>query len=32
LAGQVMWFYTFYRPSLTRSHEGLWLAVDLLDL
>jgi hypothetical protein len=24
--------YTFYRPNLTRLHEGLWLAVNLLDI
>jgi hypothetical protein len=32
LARQVMWSYTFYRPILTRFHQGLWQAVDLLDV
>jgi hypothetical protein len=32
LARQVMWSYTFYRPSLTKLHQGLWQAVDLLDV
>jgi hypothetical protein len=32
LARQVMWSYTFYRPTLTRLHWGVWLAVDLLDV
>jgi len=28
----VMWSYTFHRPTLTRLHKGLWLAVDLMDV